>query len=951
MLGSKVQPGLAVWNYRISANLLGKPIAARNRHAHLEIQLQGESGSQGSSLRFWPDTTQTQTLHGIMRYLRVDPTTKAILFALPDSPIVSLAMQHRRYSNCQILEIIVLKDGIEAAPKDTHAPKRHAEKNGLSADRTRPSPHCTASISYCFELPNTTAQDSDTTASPTTASTHPHPIQGYSIQKLTLTGFQPTPIITHTEHALTVPLGGLLCWHLDYIAVPSISAANVLFSLPETHLQLTDNPSKHKSTYLSAVLSSDCTCLHRTGVLRLQLKLQAQNRGGAALPPHIDPTMLHQIEVTQGQGNIQFTQAIGPWSHLSVNARIMPKKGLLLGPFPTLVTPNLAPTLNIIDALQALPATQFPLNGLSPLKPHKQHTQLRIIAHANLWVQASVTRPLLVRTLLHFCLGSTPLFSLPLAFRPADDTLGFETDYSEEALTQTFTTLIEDEYALIAQKLVHDRYALACYLVMFTDVLDQLNPLCRKAVAAAQTQGSGWPVFWQALHRLATYQSTTQGIGSVSHSNKVLHEQLNQITQIFCRNATHRERPTGNKVPLSAEFYPMAHQGGAKLADPNASKSGPAAPQITSGCWAQAGQQLHLNLNHPRDLQWVRHYRINLIQQTAHKGIRQLINSQCYLPMLLGQTTSGRLSISLPKLWDNIKDISIQLLTYGDPAIYETPAVTEFNALTEDLTASDDVTSALDKNGTGQFTPSQDQQSMLRPWIAHLSADQIRLKWQTHPQHLYTVEIQDAYHQTVITQQLDGHSASTGVTLDRKTFKGEFPYQLWVSITPIDLARPQQIVENQNSSQENASHNTSGNGSYKRSHHDNKAAFEPVFVHIPSLTVFRDTVQGRCLGCHWEKPQYPVSYYQAELFEIQNDPVSEQENSAPETALALPCFQTQLPATEDKMLFESFQTTLKKNTTYEFRLRAKLPDDNGGLFAWTPATVVTITPDGPVGRY
>lgn len=913
MLGSKVHPGPTAWNYRISANLLGIVERGSERAQHLEVHLQGENNSRGATLRVWPNAIQSLSLHELASFLRVEAGTLKLIQVLPNVPVISLGLLQTTGAP-HGLEIVVLKptNGHEVVSNQS----RNDGHNIVLTDGTAPNAHAagTTTIAYFLEIPPSDASLEGHTN---------HTSGGRSRQRLALIGLQPTETITHTEHLLKHIDAGDYFWEFNTIELPSVRAANGMFCLPETHFQLTHHQDRHP--HLPATLSSDCLCLHKNGLLRLQLKIQAQTFTHTAMSVQDPPHKIEQLEIIQGQGQLEFTQALGPWPHLTVTARVMPKKGLLLGPFPTIVTPNLAPTLNVVAALQALPSHQLPLEGLAPLTAHKQHTQLRVIAHANLWIQASVNRPLLVRTLLHFCLGSTPLFSVPLAFRPNDDALDLNHVHSSETLTEAFTHLIEQEHALVAQKIVQDRYALACFLVMFTDVLSKLNDLPRQSLQANMLgQAKGWSVFWQALHRLATFQSTTQHPGSVSHSNKMLHDQLNQITLIFCRNATQKERPTGNKIPLATQFFPTIPLANAGVFDTEPNKMiAPRAPQIVSGRWEQHTQQLHLNLSDPASLKWVRHYRINIIRRNEGQDDNHLINCQCYLPMLLGQMTSGRLSITLPKLWDDINLITIQLLTYGDPAVYETPAVSEFHGLTEDDAIPQD------PNPTSPALPASAlamaKQSVLRPWVAHLSSEQIRLKWQTQQRHFYSVEIQDDRHQSVLSVQLDSHTAASGLTLDRKTFSGTFPYQLWVSITPMDLERPQQLLATENTAQDSD---------------PKKQYFEPVFVSIPTLTVFRNIVEGQCRGCYWEKPRYPVSYYQAELFEIQNNLKSNQH--ATETTLALPCFQTQLPADADKIIFDEIEPILKRNATYEFRLRAKLPDDAGGLFAWTPATVVSI---------
>jgi hypothetical protein len=618
--------------------------------------------------------------------------------------------------------------------------------------------------------------------------------------------------------------------------------------------------------------------------------------------------------------------------------------------------------------------------GLHELKRHQQYTQLRIIAHANLWVQAGPQKPILVRATLYFCLGSTPLFSLPIAFRPAPERLNLQNLYTQAALTYQITHLVEEEHELIADKIAQDHYALASFLIFFTDVLEQLNdipvnlaqrlnkgeypnartekpdddPTDKSAPRPSHTRS--WTIFWQAIHRLANYQKTSKCPGSISHSNRVLHEHVKQITQFFCRHdGAQLANPYANRVPLSSQFFALLRRNGARETLQNAVNSATVAPlqppQIIKGHWAD--QILCLTLSQKVDVRWVRHYRVNIVSSgntkdsTDTKGTRltgQLINSQCCIPLLLGQTTSRHIYLHMPRRWQNIKTVSIQLLAYGDPTIYETPAVSHFVSLTEDLSISADKANRHSVHplpgSNGYSIGDNELLSPLRPWIAHVSPNNLRLKWQTEPHQRYLVRIKENLQAAAALKvTLDADQAEQGILLERTTFRGVFPYQLWVSIQNIDALQRSADEASQNSSVSRSDKAMADDPHVESQGLDED--YEPIFVSIPVLSVFRDIVKGHCVGCHWEQPRYPVSYYQAELFEITLQTAQETEPSDTSAALALPCFQERLPANCLSIDFEAISHTLKPYQIYEFRLRAKLPDD-GGLFAWTPATVVTI---------
>lgn len=992
------QSDAAAWQYQGSADLLGKPLVAVEGLAHLHMQLQGESDDGGASLRVWPDTTQSQTLHDLIQYLRLSPQTKAVLLALPNVPIISLAMQQAPGSDRHSVEIVTLKNEfknnlrkslrrnlekkrsvVDENPDDENGDDENADANNGAASRKD-------SITYYFDVPAPNAQHTTTDKPHSAALT-----RGHSTQTLPLLGFQNTPLAACAQHALAVPLGGRLRWYLDNIVLPSLDLDAATMGLREAQLQLTEHHTTRPESHLSANLNHACVCLDHHAILRLQLTLEIQNNASIALPAQIDPTMLHQIEVIQGQGHLQFTQAIGPWSQLSVNANILPKKGLQIGPFPTIVTPNIAEDFKLIDALQSLAPTQFSLDGLAPLKAHAQQSQLRIIAHCDLWLQAHATQPLCIKCVLHFCLNTTPVFSIPLTLRLNPDQLDVRMNDSLAALTTHISTSIQNEYALVAQALVQDRYALACYLTLFTDAVDQLKSLTPQSVLSAHTQSTSYSSFWQALHRLndlepsATPHQGNKQIEASSLAN--CHARLHQITQIFCRNTTPAARPVNNNVPLSAQFYAAARPSSARTVEDSGSPNDACTPQITNAVWTSHNQQLQLTLAPEQDLQWVKHYRINIMQQSVKNGSSNIasehtslkhLNCQCYIPNTQKDAATKTLRFAIPRLWNTIEDVSIQLLAYGDPSHYTTPAVTVFHALREDLTtgairenhtnkapkdqyasdqttltntnlANTNLTNTIPDNLTpSKTTPSNtpqdnttvhniesnhsDQQHTelqshkpFRPWVAHLSDAQIRLKWQTKDQWHYRIEIQDLNRDTVLSCQLDANTAMGGITLDRTLFNGAFPYQVWVSIQAQHRSQlpPQRVTENS----------------------ANQSAFEPIFVNIPTLTVFRDSAQSQCTGCHWEKPNYPIRYYQAELFEVQHEKTSGSQSTCAQAALTLPCFQTQLPAIATQIRFNALSISLKPSSTYEFRLRAKLPEDPTGLFAWTPATVVRITPD------
>jgi hypothetical protein len=568
--------------------------------------------------------------------------------------------------------------------------------------------------------------------------------------------------------------------------------------------------------------------------------------------------------------------------------------------------------LPAIPATTATAQTHASLTQLHPLENRK----LRIIAHTDLSIETGTENPYRFETTLHFCLSSVPLFSIPLTYRTDTDPTGLPPEQDDTTLPELVDALIAKRAALIAKTLMNDPYALACYLAIFTNYLTLISP---QSTQHAKMQGE-WHLFQRAMHRLANFQRTTSAFSSVAQKNRALHALLNQITQVFCRSAcTPCPLVNTQTIPLSAHCQAKSPTSQTAEAIAYGTNSNPSDESLTisHGEWANGELSLTLapGATSASNLTWVQHFRVNIFVTNSDYPEGHLVNSQCYSPSLLQQQPINRITLSLTQQWQSIKDVTLQLLAYGDPSVFTRPAICHFGHITEAVIVAPQPSDAPKHAVTHQHTPI--------PWISHLSTKQLRLKWNIEGNHGYAVTVKEHSGREVVSVWLDNGQAREGLLLSREDFNDLFPHEVWVSVTSVASQQAANTLSAE------------------------KASFRPLFVSLPTLTVYRDkpatkatfantpashtaATGSESLGCHWDAPNYPVAYYQAELFEIRQ-------------GLALPRLQKKLSANCHHLCFDEIIKRSNGQHLYEFRLRAKLANTKG-LFTWTPATVVKLQP-------